>query len=110
MEGLNLISLQVESNELPREVKEVITEYEDVFEIPKELQPHRSHDHIIPLIEGTQLVSIRPYRHPPTQKDAIGAMVNELLEAGVIKPSHSPFASPIVMVKKKDNAWRIFFW
>ncbi|GJV17836.1 reverse transcriptase [Tanacetum coccineum] len=58
-------------------------------------------------IKCTQPVNIRPYRHPPTQKDAIEAMVKELLEAGVIKPSYSPFASPIVMVKKKDNTWRM---
>ncbi|GKA53785.1 reverse transcriptase [Tanacetum coccineum] len=45
--------------------------------------------------------------HPPTQKDTIGSMVKELLEAGVIKESHSPFASPIVMVKKKDSSWRM---
>ncbi|GJY62375.1 putative mitochondrial protein [Tanacetum coccineum] len=49
---------------------------------------------------GALPVNIRPYRHPPTQKDAIEAMIKELLEAGVIKKSHSPFASPIVMVKK----------
>ncbi|GJX84709.1 putative mitochondrial protein [Tanacetum coccineum] len=66
-----------------------------------------NHDHMIPLIEGTQLVNIRPYRHPPTQKDGIEAMVNELLEVGVIKHSNSPSASPIVMVKKIDNTWRM---
>ncbi|GJY21823.1 putative mitochondrial protein [Tanacetum coccineum] len=55
---------------------------------------------------GALRVNIRPYKHPPTQKDAIEVMVKELLEAGVIKKSHSPFASPIVMVKK-DNSWRM---
>ena len=34
-------------------------------------------------------------------------MVKELLEAGVIKSSQGPFASPIVMFKKKDNSWRM---
>ncbi|GKB34589.1 hypothetical protein Tco_0879531 [Tanacetum coccineum] len=45
--------------------------------------------------------------HLPMQKDAIEVIVKELLDSGVIKPSKSPFASPIVMVKKKDNTWRM---
>nr|GEX48115.1 hypothetical protein [Tanacetum cinerariifolium] len=58
-------------------------------------------------LEGALPVNIRPYWHPPTQKDAIESMVKELLEADVIKKSRSPFASPIVMVKKKDSSWRM---
>ncbi|GKD81650.1 reverse transcriptase [Tanacetum coccineum] len=72
-----------------------------------EVTPHMSYDHRIPLIKRIQPVKIRPYRHPPTQKDDIKTMVKELLEAGVIKVSNSPSASPIVMVKKKDNTWRM---
>ena len=34
-------------------------------------------------------------------------MVKELLDSRVIKHSNSPFVSPIVMVNKKDNSWRI---
>ncbi|GKC26905.1 putative mitochondrial protein [Tanacetum coccineum] len=45
--------------------------------------------------------------YPPMQKDVIEVMVKELLDSGVIKPSNSPFSSPIVMVKKKDNTWRM---
>ncbi|GJU84391.1 hypothetical protein Tco_1291937 [Tanacetum coccineum] len=48
------------------------------------------------------------YKHAHTQKDVIEAMVKELLEARVIKPSHTPFASRVVMVKKKDNSWRMY--
>ncbi|GJT57984.1 RNA-directed DNA polymerase like protein [Tanacetum coccineum] len=78
-------------------IQAVLENYEDVFGIPVELPQQRTHDHKIPLVEGTLPVNIRPYRHPPTQKDAIEAMVKELLEAGVINKNHSPFASPIVM-------------
>ncbi|GKA03550.1 hypothetical protein Tco_0676331 [Tanacetum coccineum] len=64
-------------------------------------------DHSIPLMPGTQPVNIKPYRNPPVQKDAIEAMVKELLKSGVIKHSQSSFAYPVVMVKKKDNSWRM---
>nr|GEV74882.1 putative mitochondrial protein [Tanacetum cinerariifolium] len=41
------------------------------------------------------------------RRNAIEIMVKELLDSRVIKPSNSPFASPIVMVKKKDTTWRM---
>ncbi|GJV90027.1 hypothetical protein Tco_1533965 [Tanacetum coccineum] len=41
------------------------------------------------------------------QKDVIEAMVIELLESGVIKPSHSSLSYLIVLVKKKDGTWRM---
>lgn len=34
-------------------------------------------------------------------------MVQKLLDQGVIRPSTSPFAAPIVLVKKKDSWWRM---
>ncbi|GJS00904.1 putative mitochondrial protein [Tanacetum coccineum] len=105
--GMQLMSLSTESQVVPKELQKVVDHYDDVFAVPKELPPQRSYDHKIPLLEGTQPVNIRLYRHPPTQKDAIEAMVKELLEARVIKASNSPFASPIMMVKKKDNTWRM---
>ncbi|GJV76333.1 putative mitochondrial protein, partial [Tanacetum coccineum] len=54
--------------------------YEKVFAIPKSLPHNRKHDHRIPLQENTSAINIRPYRHPPIQKDAIEAIVNELLD------------------------------
>jgi hypothetical protein len=34
-------------------------------------------------------------------------MVEELLNAGVIRPSTSPYSSPVVMVLNKEGSWRM---
>ncbi|GJW35358.1 putative mitochondrial protein [Tanacetum coccineum] len=107
--GVNLLNMegQTKENGVDPELSVVVDTFADVFEVPKKLPSKRSHDHRIPLLPNTQPVNIRPYRHPPMHKDAIKVMVKELLDSGVIKPSNGPFASLIVMVKKKNNTWRM---
>ena len=48
-----------------------------------------------------------PRRIGPEQRFAADKIVEDLLEKGLIKHSKSPWASPIVMVKKKDNTYRM---
>ncbi|KAI5405312.1 hypothetical protein KIW84_052187 [Lathyrus oleraceus] len=61
----------------------VLQEFQEVFETPIELPPFRGiHDHQIVLKEGSNPVSLRPYRYPPAQKDIIDGMVRELLDSG----------------------------
>nr|GEU42626.1 hypothetical protein [Tanacetum cinerariifolium] len=84
-------------------LQKVIDKYAEVFEVPNKLPPARSPDHIIPLLHGTLPINIRPYRHPPVQKDVIDAMIKELLKSGVIKYSQSSFASPIVMLDLRSG-------
>ena len=43
----------------------------------------------------------KSYRHSESAKREIERQIDELLEAGIIEPSVSPWASPIVLVKKK---------
>nr|GEW98703.1 nodulin MtN21 /EamA-like transporter family protein [Tanacetum cinerariifolium] len=59
---------------LQPELQGVVEEFADVFALPKELPPSRPCDHRIPLLEGTNPINVKPYRHPPTQKEAIESM------------------------------------
>ncbi|GKE38453.1 hypothetical protein Tco_1461858 [Tanacetum coccineum] len=63
--------LQLEGNSFMSNLNPILQEFEDVFAVPTGLPPNISHDYRIPLKEGTQPVNIRPYKHPPIQKDAI---------------------------------------
>ncbi|GJZ10399.1 putative mitochondrial protein [Tanacetum coccineum] len=56
---------------------ELLKEFEDVFALPTSFPPQRQHDHRIPLKEDATPVNIRPYKHPPGQKDAIKTVVHE---------------------------------
>lgn len=91
---------------VPAEVQALLTEFEDVFQEPQSVPPSRVHDHAIHLLPGTVPVNVRPYRYSPLQKDEIERQVAEMLQAGLIVPSISPFASPVLLVKKKDGSWR----
>jgi hypothetical protein len=71
--------------------------------MPTELPPSQSCKHSIPLILGAQPVFIRPYRYPPKLKDEIEAQVKEMLAQGLIRPSTSPFSSPVLLVKKDGS-------
>lgn len=77
-----------------------------VFETPKGLPPNRGHEHAIVLKEGANPVGVRPYRYPQCQKDEIERLIQEMLAAGIIKPSCSPYSSPVLLVNKKDGSWR----
>jgi hypothetical protein len=48
-----------------------------------------------------------PYRNPKKFKDEIKRAIKELLEIGHIRPSSSPFAFLVVLVKKKDGTMRM---
>lgn len=88
------------------QLQSLLQEYEDIFKPPVGLPPNRSIEHSIELKEGSQPFSIRPYRNSFDQKNEIERLVTEMLETGIIRPSTSPFASPILLVKKKDGTWR----
>jgi hypothetical protein len=55
---------------------------------------------------GAQQVFARPYRYAPLLKTEIERQVTNMLQQGIIQKSTSAFASPVLLVKKKDQSWR----
>jgi hypothetical protein len=84
----------------------VLDKFMQVFDTPTALPPNHSHDHRILLQPNSEPVSVCPYRYPYYKKTEIEKMVKELLESGLVRPSNSPFSSPVLFVKKADGTWR----
>jgi hypothetical protein len=51
-------------------------------------------------------VSSRAYRHSPNDKKEISLQTKQLLEAGLIEPSDTPWLASVVLVTKKDGSRR----
>jgi hypothetical protein len=91
-------------NGIPLEIKDLIQEFGTIFQEPSTLPPSRLYDHSITLLPNAAPVNCRPYRYSPEQKDEIERQVAKMLAFGMVVPSLSPFASPMLLVKKKDDS------
>ena len=105
MAVVQTLSQDIPTSNSPQ-VEQVLHQYKEVFTDPKTLPPPRIHDHHIPLLPHTTPVNSRPYMYSPLHKTEIERQVKELLQAGLIDHSSSPFASPVLLVQKKDGSWR----
>ena len=56
---------------------------------------------------GEKPIKSHPYRRSPKDRKVIEDLVQEMLEAGIIRPSESPYSSPVVVVSKKDGGQRM---
>ncbi|XP_076957283.1 uncharacterized protein LOC143632734 [Bidens hawaiensis] len=83
-------------------LQDLLSSYVDVFAVTKSLPPNRHCDHKIVLKNETKPINLKPYRYQSVQKNLIEKMTQELLDFGVVRNSNSSFASPVVLVKKKD--------
>ena len=98
------------TNELNESQMNFLKEFKECFsnELPTELPPKRGNeDHRIDLIPGSSPPNKAPYRVSYAQQEEILTQVNELMEKGMIRPSSSPFCSPVLLVQKKDGSYRM---
>ncbi|MCO5599478.1 hypothetical protein L7F22_053582 [Adiantum nelumboides] len=83
----------------------LLTEYSDVFisDLPPGLPPTRDVQHRIDVLPGTKPMSKPPYRRSAGEAKEVESQLADYLARGFIRPSASPWTSPILLVKKKDG-------
>lgn len=104
---LMMIGAKLIDEPIPEEVKFLLERYSNLFKEPTELPPARDYDHAIELIPGSKPVNLRPYCYSFEQNNAIEEIVANMLKAQTVTASISPFASPMLLVKKKDSSWTL---
>ncbi|GBG60252.1 hypothetical protein CBR_g3496 [Chara braunii] len=101
-EGMYLVyvSAKGEAVKTPPEIETIVAKYPDLFEEPSGVVD-REVVHAIEIIPGSKTPKGRIYRMAPTELDELRRQLKELTEKGWIRPSTSPFGSPILFVPKK---------
>ena len=90
---------------IPHEIAAVLKKYGDVMtdQLLKALAPRREIDHQIVLVPKAKPSARAPYRMAPPELAKLRKKLDELLEAGFIRPSKTPFKAPMLFQKKQDG-------
>ena len=99
-------SLSTDTPEIPECYRDLV----DVFSKSESqtLPPHRGHlDHHIPLEKDAKPVFGPIYNLSELELKVLKQYVSEKLKQGIIRPSTSPFGSPVLFVKKPDGSLRL---
>lgn len=87
---------------------QLLREYADVFSSNDEdvgLTNLVSHE--IPVVQGTNPVRQPPRRLGMEKDQEVERQVKDLVAKGMVEPTDSSWSSPVVLVKKKDDSWRL---
>ncbi|GBG85393.1 hypothetical protein CBR_g40035 [Chara braunii] len=100
------VSAAGEPVKMPPDIEGVVAKYPDLFEESKGAV-EREVVHAIEIIPGSSIPKGRIYRMSPTELDELRLQLKELIEKGWIRPSVSPYGSPVLFVPKKAGTLRM---
>ncbi|XP_058850828.1 uncharacterized protein LOC131699092 [Acipenser ruthenus] len=104
---MDLKEAAVLNQEQQEKLEELLRRNSDVFSVNQfDLGCTSAVKHEIPLIDNKPMR--QPYRRiPPAQFQEVRRHLQDMVEAGAIRSSQSPYASPIVVARKKDGSIRV---
>nr|GFB68185.1 hypothetical protein [Tanacetum cinerariifolium] len=104
----HITTKEIEDKPEKKRLKDVpiVRNFPEVFpeDLP-DLPPTRPVEIQIDLVPGVAPVAQAPYRLAPSGMKDLSEQLNELSDKGFIRPSSSPWGSPVLFVKKKDGSF-----
>ncbi|KAH9078114.1 hypothetical protein Ae201684P_019215 [Aphanomyces euteiches] len=96
-------SLSVEQREL---LRKTLLDFADIF-VDTSKAPGRTHLVEFSIDTGDSApIRSAPYRTSKAEHDIMEAEINQYQDLGLIRPSKSPWASPVLMIRKPDGSIR----
>ena len=107
--AISVVDQSAKTEFVPLEIQEILSEYVDVMpqSLPKSLPPRRGIDHEIELVPGAKPPAKNAYRMAPPELAELRKQLDELLNAGFIRPAKAPYGAPVLFQKKKDGTLRL---
>ena len=88
------------------EVNQLLSDFSHLFDPPgsqRGLAKGVTHE----IDTGTaKPINCAPYRRSPKEREQLRTLVDDMLGKGIVKESQSPWASPVVLIPKKDGSIR----
>jgi len=88
-----------------QQLHQLLEQHKQIFDISHATQANTTVQHIINTGDSLP-ISSRPYPRTVQQRRELQAEVQKMLEAKQIRPSNSPWSSPVIIHKKKDGGIR----
>ncbi|KAL0850636.1 hypothetical protein ABMA28_012390 [Loxostege sticticalis] len=89
------------------ELEEVLFKHSSTFGMTSPIRKVKTGTLNIRLKDPSRIVQRRPYRLASVEKEKVNIIIDDLKAKGIIRDSCSPFASPILLVKKKNGDDRL---
>ena len=108
LDKLDLSGLEAWPTEQAEKARSLLQEYHNIFSLEKHDMGHtNTTKHKIILKDpDTPPFRERFCRIPPPQLDEVREHLKLMLDAGVVRPSNSPWCNAVVLVRKKDGLLR----
>jgi hypothetical protein len=98
-----------------RAIINICEHYNDIFKLPGDnLTTTTASEHAIPTpgIDPCRGIASRNYQIPEALKDELQGIIDQMLRDKIIRHSNSPWNSPVILVRKKEDAskkekWRL---